>query len=478
MRPTAWPGLIADLIGFLFGGPRFREVATIHPTVVWVRRVALIRLLVFRRQRGASLFYRTRVARLINRISRVCPESVVYRLVILPFCMMQLVAMSRRHVARFGPALRAQSGLSMADQLADVLSVCLRHPGTLPSEYYVFRLNLESRRRLAPEITNAYQVEEVASLVRPSRNMAYAAGWVSGELEVLNDKEKFREFCTRAGVPVASSVAVFRGGEVQWSGDPALPVQDLFVKPLGGGEGRGAARVFHSPDDGTFRIDTPALPLGNLTYPTGPLAPAALLAWLQQAGRRVPLLLEPRLTAHARLLDLVGSATLPTLRVVTASDRAGACALVYGYLRFAASDISVDNGAAGGIGAMVDPDTAQLGVAGRLFGPDVRVHPVTGRTLAGFAVPDAGLAFEYCLQAHRVLAAHQPCPVPVVGWDVALLDGGPVLTEGNPVCAISTPQKLLDQGSWAITPFRDSVLSHLVPLSGRRIALDPGADRR
>jgi hypothetical protein len=127
---------------------------------------------------------------------------------------------------------------------------------------------------------------------------------------------------------------------------------------------------------------------------------------------------------------------------------------------------------------MIDPRTETLGTAGSLFGPDVRVHPMTGRTLAGFTVPDAYSAFELCLRVHRRLAESQECPVPVIGWDVAVLDSGPVLTEGNPLCAITTPQKLLRRGSWSVKSFRDDVLSYLEPFKGQRIAIDPDEDRR
>jgi hypothetical protein len=86
-------------------------------------------------------------------------------------------------------------------------------------------------------------------------------------------------------------------------------------------------------------------------------------------------------------------------------------------------------------------------------------------------------AIASCLTVHRRLAITQPIPVPLIGWDVALLEDGAAMLEGNPLSGISRPQKLAGAGAWRLAAFRESMLSYLAPLEGQRIALDPRRHR-
>lgn len=471
----AWWRASAALMAFLFGGMTLHQVETVTPTPEWVRQVTLLRMLVFRERSGASWAYRHKFSRWLHHLHKVVPRAVVYRLIVLPVCAWELITLTRRSVAKFGDSKRTRSGLSRSYQFADVLATCFRTPGVIPVEYYVYGLD-RSAGHLAREITNPCEVEIVATLVRPPRSMDYAAGFVSGELGALNDKEQFRQLCRLADTPVADWIAVFKAGTVQWNRGPDLPRHDLFLKPLGGGEGRGAARVFHDAAADTYRIEPPVAPLTATSYATGQLSGPELVRWLEERGGELPLLLEPRLVAHRDLRELVGETTLPTLRVVTVADAAGAASLLYAYLRFATADVAVDNGLAGGLVAMLDLDRCSLTTVGSAYGDEVQVHPMTGQPLHGFVMPFAQTAFDYCLRLHRVVATTQHVPVPVLGWDVAILDSGPVLIEGNPLSGTSRAQKLVGEGSWAVEDFRRKVLSYLVPLAGQRIELDPGRE--
>ena len=294
---SAWRRLLVALARFLFGGDSVRVLETVDPSPQWIRRLTLVRMVAYRNVlRGWAS--RQRFARSVRALDRWMPRWVAYRGVIRPVCAAKLAAMARRNVLKFGNRVRARDGLSLTYQFADVLTVCLQHEGTFPSEYYAFEFHDPRYRRLAAEITSPYQVEMLATLVRPPADVCYGAGFVSAEIETLNDKEKFGELCNLAGVPLAPAVAVFSGGTEQWTGAAKLPETDLFLKPLRGGEGRGAARIFYDVNAQTYRIDRPVSLLTDLSYPTLPMPAAALIDWLREAGRAFPILLQPRLRAH------------------------------------------------------------------------------------------------------------------------------------------------------------------------------------
>jgi hypothetical protein len=466
---VAWCRVPGALAAFLLRGPSLKTLETIEPTPQWVRHYTLIQMVAYRNVL-LGWEYRAEFARLVRRVRRRLPDWLTDRLLLRPFCAVQLAAMTRRNVARYGARVKAETGLPLAYQLADVYRVCLEHPGTFPTEYYVFSLHDPRQRQLSDEITNAYQIEMVASIVQPAKEGTF---FVSANLEVLNDKERFRELCALADVPVAPTVATFDAGAETWHGASELPKADLFLKPLRGGEGRGAARVFYDSATDTYRVDNPATHLGGTKYPTEALSADALVAWLRQAANELPFILQPRLKACSELVELVGDRTLPTARILTVCDRAGVSSLVYAYLRFAIGDVPVDNVSAGGAASMIDLRTSQLGPASTRFAGSVDVHPMTGRRLLGFKVPQFDLACSYAVRLHQALAASQEIPVPLLGWDLAFTEGTPLVIEGNSLSAISTPQMLVGRGAWADEPFASSILSYLVPLRGRKHPLDP-----
>jgi hypothetical protein len=91
---------------------------------------------------------------------------------------------------------------------------------------------------------------------------------------------------------------------------------------------------------------------------------------------------------------------------------------------------TVDNLHAGGIGALVDIDTGRLGQASNL-GSDARLgwfasHPDTGAPIEGRVIPRWTETKAAALAAHRQFTDRV-----VVGWDIAILDDGPIIVEGN-----------------------------------------------
>jgi hypothetical protein len=91
---------------------------------------------------------------------------------------------------------------------------------------------------------------------------------------------------------------------------------------------------------------------------------------------------------------------------------------------------TVDNLHAGGIGALVDLDSGKLSKSSNL-GSDARLgwfstHPDTGASIEGRVVPFWDDVKQAAVAAHRQFSDRV-----VVGWDIAVLEDGPILVEGN-----------------------------------------------
>jgi len=94
------------------------------------------------------------------------------------------------------------------------------------------------------------------------------------------------------------------------------------------------------------------------------------------------------------------------------------------------SNNTVDNMHAGGIAAQPDIKSGRLSRASDL-GMDARigwhsVHPDTGEQIEGRVLPYWEEAKRLAAEAHRAFADRV-----VVGWDIAILEDGPILVEGN-----------------------------------------------
>src|SRR5262249_30231789 len=150
------------LIRFLFRSPDRRMLETVAATAEWVRHVTLIRMSVYR-DVLRQWRYRERFGRLTRAATRLLPGWMVYRFLIRGRAAAELGAAARRNVQIYGERTRSVTGLSRAYQFADLLSVCLRHPGTFPNEYYAFGLYDPRHRHLAAAVVNAYQVDFVVS---------------------------------------------------------------------------------------------------------------------------------------------------------------------------------------------------------------------------------------------------------------------------------------------------------------------------
>jgi hypothetical protein len=91
---------------------------------------------------------------------------------------------------------------------------------------------------------------------------------------------------------------------------------------------------------------------------------------------------------------------------------------------------TVGNLHAGGIGALVDLDSGRLSRSSNL-GVNARLgwfsaHPDNGAIIEGRIIPHWQKAMALAVAAHRHFADRV-----VIGWDIAILDDGSILIEGN-----------------------------------------------
>ena len=328
-------------------------------------------------------------------------------------------------VAEFGAQVQAVAGVPPQTQRRQLWWLAVRH-GLNQKSYLDFQLYRPERRRRA----SAY-------LQEPEHTRAVR--WLNrqdadSDARALRDKPSFSEWCRANGFPSVPTLLEYDGGELvrsRLAGEPAasLPRRDLFSKPNDATAGHGTERWRYvaAPDD-----------TGGWQARDGTVRSAAeLLAELAHASLTLPLrdgrtsrrmFLQPCLRNHRDLLPLTPGA-LCTVRVLTLRLPGERARVLLAAYRMAVGDAPADNFHFGGIITAVDLATGRLGASLRrergVLMP-VERHPDTGSPIAGHRLPYWRETVEL---AERALDATRR--VPLIGWDVAITDDGPVLVEGN-----------------------------------------------
>lgn len=259
------------------------------------------------------------------------------------------------------------------------------------------------------------------------------ARFTSKEARVLaDDKIAFYEHCRQHGVATANILAL-----VTARAKPA----DSTVPHLYSAQELAAAmppgQYFFKPSNGSHGQGTFSLTVGEHE--------------LQWSGRRgsfedffeyckealahtESLIVQPKLVNHAQIRQLTQAKGLSTIRVVTFRTEQG-ISVVAGCLRIVVGDSEIDNfshGASGNLVAGVDVETGRLvtgrGSRSRVWPSmaDVTKHPVSGMAIVGVQLPYWKEVLALVKQAHVSITGLR-----TVGWDVAILEDGPVVVEAN-----------------------------------------------
>ena len=304
--------------------------------------------------------------------------------------------------ARNGKIIRRRTGKSIATQLREQLRLYFS-AGVLAPWYYLFSLDEDPSAARARTFFQRFETKPVLFLMLKRRKGS-----------PLNDKARFADYCKAHRLPCVETLIRIGGNAF-----PAeLPDRDVFVKPRRGRGGRGAERW--------DRIAP-----GVFSGAAGEqLDASALLERLLRRSRRQPLIVQPRLPPHPALARLTAGA-LPTARIVTCLDERGIPEVMVSVFRMSiGANRTVDNMHAGGIAAGVDIATGRLGPASDLGMNSslgwFSVHPDTGEPIEGRVLPFWEEAKRLATRAHRAFADRV-----VIGWDIAILNDGPILIEGN-----------------------------------------------
>ena len=307
-------------------------------------------------------------------------------------------------------SVQAMTGKSGWRQFREIIGLAMRH-SISPRHYYMFEFYLDDRMRQAGNYFMRYETKQVAyRMLRPK---------VATTGMAIKNKIEFAVFCQDHDLPAVPLVAAFRNGaRVQEIGAPQPPETDLFVKRVFGKGGARAER-WNWIGNGLYRSTTGEERSG-----------AKVLEHVAELSKREAYLVQPALTNHAALRALSSNA-LSTVRLLTCRDKQGGFEVTNASFRMSANPRSaVDNIHAGGIATPVDLATGRLGPASDLgLGPKFAwydQHPLTGAAVTGRILPFWAETMALAIRAHTTFAEWT-----VIGWDIAILDEGPRLIEGN-----------------------------------------------
>jgi len=231
----------------------------------------------------------------------------------------------------------------------------------------------------------------------------------------IEEKRGFARYCHLHCLPTIEVLAKSDGREVVQL--QPLPCADLFLKPADRGCGEGISALPFDQATGGWRGAR-----GEA------LAAASVGSYATRAQAGHPWILQTR-RHNSPAWAAFSPGALSTVRVVTGRITPHApVELVGSFMRFPRGAAIVDNIACGALSADVDLATGRLGPARDATdaGIDIPVHPDTGAAITGTLIPAWDRVRALALRAHAPIARFA-----LIGWDIALLDGEPVLVEMN-----------------------------------------------
>jgi putative polysaccharide biosynthesis protein len=309
---------------------------------------------------------------------------------------------------RSGTAVAARHKIGIATQFLQIFAEVTRG-GIWFEEYYLYQLYIPERWRAR---TRHFPR---CSQSRPALLLLFR----TPDCQLLDQKHLFAARCKEAGLPSIRLLAQFIDGHPDGKIE-GLPATDLFSKPAiqYGGSGaeawrydRGQGCFFNAVTDQKFSCD-------------------ALFDYLCDLSRSGRVILQNRLRNHAALSPLTNGA-LSTLRIVTCTTPFGSIDLLPPVICMPAARLVVDNFLQGGLAAPIDFAT------GTICGPAVQKdnrlglistdnHPDSDQMFEGFPIPMWSEVVDLARRAHETFPSMH-----FIGWDIAILQDGPVLVEGN-----------------------------------------------
>ncbi|HEX4924354.1 MAG TPA: sugar-transfer associated ATP-grasp domain-containing protein [Bdellovibrionales bacterium] len=260
------------------------------------------------------------------------------------------------------------------------------------------------------------------------------------------DKVSFGQVCAAYGLPAPKVLAVIdypygwnsTGQVFKGSADVLrflhedLP-NEFIVKPATGYHGRGVTlykRLRNGFESATGTILTDQALLDTMFQPTRYFD----LSKARAHGRPERIIIQERIRNHADLIDLSRTEYLQTLRICTFLSKTGEVQVIPdAYFRAIGADAPTDNfvnGSTGNIACSVSIEDGRIKTALKsddgLFLKKIANHPKSGLKFSGFQIP-------YWRETIDLVKRAAPLfwPLKSLGWDIAITQDGPMLTESN-----------------------------------------------
>ncbi|HEX9887177.1 MAG TPA: sugar-transfer associated ATP-grasp domain-containing protein [Longimicrobiales bacterium] len=364
------------------------------------------------------------------------PRTLINLLFVLPREVVSTLRLAGREV-------RTLHGVSRLRQLRQMIGLAFRE-GLFPAEYYLFALYEDGRRPLAP-------------LFLGPRNNGDSLVAAVGSRDPRQSKLEFFRRCTAAGLPTVPLLAECsnRGGSASiHEADSPLWQGDLCSKPADSGAAQGI-RIWSRQEDGAWR-DGDAVARDR----------DELLSVLSSSTRHDIWIVQPRLRTHRDLADLTTGA-LCNVRMNTVRDpTTGAVEILFAMFRMPlGADVRILR-PGDGVYAGVDLDTGRLGMGGNKATHSLprytEVHPTTGGRIEGRVLPYWSEVLDLSRRVHDAFPE-----IPAAGWDISIIDSGPVLVETNEMWACDLIQAV-NGIPIGLTPYPRIMLKYLRAAMTRR----------
>lgn len=304
-----------------------------------------------------------------------------------------------RHEPRLPPVGRSDGGWGRLRRAAHMLGLALGE-NVPPRDYVLLRMHDRARRAWGEAGLPEAETRALNARLR---------GLTGASILDVQDKSRFARLCRENGLPFIPTLAEFRGGErIAPDGPFTCDLPLLWTKDIAGFGGAGSA--LWRRDGDRYRNDEQGL---VLTPPE-----------LESLWRRRDCLVQPCLRAHAALTGLSPGQAIVDFRVVSGIDRVGEVSII-------AARAQIPCGGENprwNILAGIERD-------GRLCAPylagylPISHHPDTGVDLTEVIVPYWREALDLVVRAHRDVPEF--ARFAFLGWDVAIVEEGPVLIETN-----------------------------------------------
>lgn len=200
---------------------------------------------------------------------------------------------------------------------------------------------------------------------------------------------------------------------------------EYFCKPIDGSCGRGIFKIITL--ENTCIID-------NIEYSKSEAVEVAINK-LSDASY----IIQPVIHQHKTISNIYDSC-LNTMRLVTVSNKySDQIKPVSAVLRIGCNGNIVDNYEKGGVSVGIDLQSGSLVKYGMFKygrGTKTEVHPNTNVKFEGIQLPYFAEAIEQAIKIHSILRE-----IPVIGWDIAFTESGPIFIEGNDNIEISISQQ-------------------------------------